>query len=74
MALADLFEQGEDVEGEEAEAARGEQARLLDGQHTSAVRSQRVDHSVGHRIPGIAQAGRHRAIYSYRERGKVVQH
>lgn len=62
-----LFEQSQDVEREEAQAGRRQQAGLLDGQRRLPVRRQRVDGGVGHGVSGVAQAGCHRAIHSWKQ-------
>lgn len=67
-----LFEQSQDVEREEAQAGRRQQAGLLDGQHRLPVRRQRVDGGVGHGVSGVAQAGRHRAVHSWKHRHRAV--
>ncbi len=58
-----VFEQGQDVEREQAQAGRGQKARLRDGQHGGAVGRQRVDGSVDQSVPSITQTRRHTAVH-----------
>lgn len=57
-----LLEQGNHIEREEAQAGRGDKARLLHTEPARAIGTQRVNRSIHQSIAGIAQTGCDRAV------------